>query len=73
MLPSKAAGCGGLLHCAGNKAELFAGLRQALVMEGNAVGIESHFCSALEPLPRADRDHMKMRGGGAAALWGLQP
>lgn len=73
MLPNKAAGCGGLLHCAGNKAELFAGLQQALVMEGNAIEIESHFCTALESLPRADRHHMKMRGGGAAVLCALQP
>lgn len=42
-------------------------------MEGNAIKIESNFSSALGSLPRTDRDHMRMRGGGAAVLCALQP
>lgn len=57
----------------GTKLSYLLGLRQALVMEGNAIEIESNFCSGLESLPRTDRDHMKMRGGGVAVLCALQP
>lgn len=39
----------------------------------NAIELESRFCAALECLPRTDRYHMKMGGGRAASLCGLQP
>ena len=73
MLASKLQGVKGCSHCAGNKAELFTGLRQALGVEEMPLRFRIVSAQPLESLPRRDRYHMKMRGGGAASLCGLQP
>lgn len=73
MLPSKLRGVEGCCYCAGNKAELFTGLRQALGMEEMPVRFRVISAQPWESLPRTDRYHMKMRGSGAASLCCLQP
>lgn len=73
MLPSKLQVVEGCSHCAGNKAELFMGLRQALGMEEMPSRFRVISLQPLESLPRTDRYHMKTRGGGASSLCGLQP
>lgn len=73
MLPSKLQGVEGCSHCAGNKAELFTGLRQALGLEEMPSRFRVISVQPLEPWPSADRYYVKMRGGRAAFLCGLQP
>jgi len=73
MLPSKLQGVEGCSHCAGNKAELFAGLRQAPGMEEMPSRFRVISAQPSGSLPGTDRYHMKMRGGGTASLCGLQP
>lgn len=68
MLLSKLQGVEHCSHCAGNKAELFTGLRPALGMEEMPLRFRVISAQPLESSPRRDRYQMKMRGGRAAYL-----